>query len=193
MKAPTEQAIEDRQPTPRELPDRKTSKNAYINGSMLYTYNKYDVLCVKCGEIGHTSKECPGPVLPAWEQSYLKGLVFGDSPQVSFVSASYGAYDGASQPYGTEQVKDTGSYSATARSDSVTVGAASSSGCYSFPGSPSYPKASAGAEVAEVEAKMADTFYGEGSCSISGSKTPDFKTPDSKTSGFKTPCISASN
>ena len=53
------------QSTLRELSDRSTLKNVYINDIILYTYNKHDALCVKCGELRHTSRECPGPVLPA--------------------------------------------------------------------------------------------------------------------------------
>lgn len=115
------------QPTPKELPDRSTSKNAYINGSILYTYNKHGVLCVKCGEVGHTSWDCTGSVLPAWEQPYLQGLVFGDNPQVSCVSAGYGDFDGASLPYGHEDSRSSGSSSVKPSTGPFTAIACSSS------------------------------------------------------------------
>jgi len=38
-------------------------------------------------------------VLPAWEQAYLKEIILGDRPHVSFAAACYGAFDGADQPY----------------------------------------------------------------------------------------------
>ena len=158
------------QPTLKELPDRTSSKNAYINGFILYNYNKHGVLCVKCGEIGHTSRDCSGSVLPAWEQSYLKGLVFGDNPQVSFVSAGYGAFDGASLSYWYEDSRSSssssvkpssGSFISTARFSSITVDALSPFRTYNYPGSPSYPGPVS--TVAEVGAKMANTFYEKGS------------------------------
>ena len=57
-------------------------------------------LCVRCGETGHIAKECTGRVLPAWEQSYLKSIVFGDSPQSNFCAFGFGSYDGNVSPYG---------------------------------------------------------------------------------------------
>lgn len=36
-------------------------------------------------------------MLPAYEQAYFKQDIFGDKPQVSFVAARYGAFDGAIQ------------------------------------------------------------------------------------------------
>lgn len=50
---------------------------------------------MKCGEIGHVAKDHTGPnkfgpILPAWEPSYLRRIVFpGDSPQVHFCSAGF--------------------------------------------------------------------------------------------------------
>ena len=58
-------------------------------------------LCVKCGYIGHISKECSDDVLPAWEQLYLREIVFGSPPQLNFASAGYGEFDGNVRPYGT--------------------------------------------------------------------------------------------
>ena len=87
--------------------------------------------------------------MPAWKQSYLKGLVYGDNPQVNFVTANYGAYDGATKPYGTpEPVKASSEpmrIGAVARINSVMAGVSKSVG-----------------SVSEIEAK-ANTFYGEGS------------------------------
>ena len=85
-------------PTPRELPAASTSKNSYVNGSKVWAPGS-GALCVKCGETGHISKDCNGIVLPAWEQSYLRSIVFGDTPQANFCIAGYGAYDGNVLPY----------------------------------------------------------------------------------------------
>ncbi len=74
---------------PKDLPDRKTSKNQWINGTRTWSFQE-GRLCVKCGHVGHVSKECKNNVLPAWEQSYLKSIVFGESPQSNFAMASYG-------------------------------------------------------------------------------------------------------
>ncbi len=52
------------------MPDRSSSKNPYINGTKDYNRSREGILCVKCGYVGHTSKECTGDVLPAWKQAY---------------------------------------------------------------------------------------------------------------------------
>ena len=54
---------------------------------------------MKRGYLGHTTKECAEASLPAWEQSYLKEIVFGDPPRSSFAVAGYGEFDGQSRPY----------------------------------------------------------------------------------------------
>ena len=88
------------QPTPKEIPDRSTSRNPYINGSTTWSFKKDGQLCVKCGTPGHGSPSCDNSPLPAWEQSYLKMIVFGENPQSNFAAVGLGAYDGAIQPYG---------------------------------------------------------------------------------------------
>ena len=45
--------------------------------------------------------ECEEEQLPAWEQAYLKETVFGQSPQVSFTQAGFGANNGEAQLYGS--------------------------------------------------------------------------------------------
>lgn len=85
---------------PKDLPDKSLSKNQYINGRLVWGLGE-GALCVKCGK-DHAGPNNFGPVLPAWEQSYLRSIVFpGDSPQVHFCSAGFGAYDGQTLPYGT--------------------------------------------------------------------------------------------
>ena len=59
-------------------------------------------LCVRCGETGHIAKECTGRVLPVWEQSYLKSIVFGDNPQSNFCVAGFGSFDGNVSPYSVD-------------------------------------------------------------------------------------------
>ena len=87
------------QGVPKDLPDAKTSKNPYING--LKTWLRSDgPLCFKCGHLGHVAKECLEHILPAWEQSYLKTIIFGEAtPHANFAAACYGAFDGALKPY----------------------------------------------------------------------------------------------
>lgn len=87
------------QPTPKEMPDRSTSKNPWINGTLFWSYGKDGLLCVKCGTKGHSAKTCSHSPLPAWEQSYLRMLVFGDNPQANFASVGFGEFDGAAKPY----------------------------------------------------------------------------------------------
>ncbi len=55
---------------PKDMPDRSSSKNPYINDTKDYNRSRKGILCVKCGYVGHTSKECTGDVLPAWQQAY---------------------------------------------------------------------------------------------------------------------------
>lgn len=56
-------------------------------------------LCIKCGHLGHISKDCSDAVLPAWAQSYLKEIVFEIPAQVNFASASFGEFDGNVHAY----------------------------------------------------------------------------------------------
>jgi len=53
---------------PKDLPDRKTSKNQWINGTRTWSFQE-GRLCVRCEHIGQVSKECKDNILPAWKQS----------------------------------------------------------------------------------------------------------------------------
>ena len=120
---------------PKDLPDKSKSKNPWINGTRTYNYQKDGGLCVKCGHLGHIPRDCKEDVLPAWEQSYLKTIVFGDyTPQANFAAASYGSYDGNILPYGTSRSMDmsrsSSSGSATPSSSNAFTIAASSSNSF---------------------------------------------------------------
>ena len=65
---------------------------------------------MKCGHLGHITRECAEAALPAWEQSYLKEIAFGDPPRSSFAAAGYGEFDGQSRPYGSRSSSSTGMY-----------------------------------------------------------------------------------
>ena len=86
--------------TPRDLPDKSRSQNPYINGSMPYSLRTDGPMCVRCGELkakkddGHTCIP-----LPAWEQSYLRELVFDTPAQANFAVAGFGDFDGRSSPW----------------------------------------------------------------------------------------------
>ncbi len=69
--------------------------------------NRDGRLCIKCGHLGHISRECNDDVLPAWEQSYLREVVFGSPAQTNFAEASFGAYDGNIHAYGTYALSGT--------------------------------------------------------------------------------------
>lgn len=79
---------------PRVMLDGSKSLNPFINGSRSYSMREDGPMCVAGGcynarkDDGH---QC-NPV-PAWEQSYLREVVFGVAPQVSFVSAGCGEFD----------------------------------------------------------------------------------------------------
>lgn len=49
-------------------------------------------------------KECCEEVLPAWEQSYLKEIVFDRPAEVNFASVGYGEFDGSTKPFGSSYV-----------------------------------------------------------------------------------------
>lgn len=159
------------QPVPSDLPDRKTSNNSWINGSKIYS-RKEGVLCVKCGHLGHTAKECEETSLPAWEQSYLKELVFGDAPRSSFAAAGYGEFDGQARPYGSRSNSlSTGMYGGSSSSEQTVYTPSSPSskmsGALSSSGSNMVSYGMAGLYRPEPEAgadsKALMTFYGEGS------------------------------
>ena len=99
------------------MPEKSESKNPFINGSKVWVIDKDGRLCIRCGYVGHIGKECKDEPLPSWEQAYLKEILFGQPPQVSFAQASYVENDGGAKPYG--------SYSVLSHSSSST---ASSSG-----------------------------------------------------------------
>ena len=58
----------------------------------MWSLSKDGHLCVKCGHLGHIASGCTDSVLRAWEQSYLKELVFGYLAQVNFASAGFGDF-----------------------------------------------------------------------------------------------------
>ena len=87
------------QPTPKEIPERSTSKNPYINGTSIWSFKQDGQLCIKCGTPGHGSPSCDNLPLPAWEQSYLKMIVFGENPRANFAAVGFGEFDGAIKPY----------------------------------------------------------------------------------------------
>lgn len=111
----------------RELPNASKSNNEFINGKRKYMVNQDGFLCVKCGETGHMVKTCTGRALPAWEQSYLRTIVFGDAtPQVNFAKASYGEYDSyQAVPYGTKTTSSESLPVATVLSSSLSCNAQS--------------------------------------------------------------------
>lgn len=100
------------------MPDRSTSRNPC-------TWTKESgSLCVCCGKCGHNSKQCTDGYLPAWERAYLKEIVFGDPPQVSFVQLGSGEQDHNSTSFGCHHTPVPYQSSipyATARSNSVSV------------------------------------------------------------------------
>ena len=140
---------------PKELPDASKSKNPYINGTLIWSIDKDGVLCIRCGEIGHTGKNCNHMPLPAWEQSHLKHLVFGDPPQVSFAAAGYGAYDGAVQPYSVPMSINSSSTPGILTPPSWSAGSASTK---------SVGVGFSGLRISEAaNVKAVDVFYGESS------------------------------
>ena len=53
-------------------------------------------------------KHVKSPLLPPWEQPYLKEIVCGNAPQVSFAAAGYGEFDGQCRPFGSGCSNSTG-------------------------------------------------------------------------------------
>ena len=53
--------FKNNQPLPKDLPDRSTSKNPFINGTSTWSYPKDGQLCVRCGTKGHGSLGCSNP------------------------------------------------------------------------------------------------------------------------------------
>ena len=172
------------QPTPRTIPKRTTSKNPFINGSKSWTIEKDGRLCIKCGHLGHLPKECNDEVLPAWEQSYLREILFGTSPQVNFAAAGYGDFDGRVYPFGTStssvsttpatRTPQTSTTSSPMTSGALATSASSSSnaitiGCAGLSRQPaSLPKLSGlsgptSSDLTEANVNAIDANYGEGS------------------------------
>lgn len=143
-------------PAPKDLPERATSKNPWINGTLIWSYDKDGRLCVSCGTKGHISKDCTNAALPAWERSYLRMIVFGDPPQANFASAGYGSYDGNSQAYGTPSDADRLASLSTSSSIDTYVDLSPRSHSLSF--------GLAGLRMdRSSESKVAVANYGEGS------------------------------
>lgn len=90
------------QPTPKDLPPKSESRNPWINGTRKWSAENNGQLCVRCGHLGHISQDCIDKPLPAWEQSYLKEIVFRQSAQSNFIMAGFGGFDGPEiRPYGS--------------------------------------------------------------------------------------------
>ena len=148
---------------PKDMPDRSNSQNPFINGSKSWSMSGDGVLCVKCGHLGHISKECHDQVLPPWEQAYLKEIVFGQSAQVNFASLSLGEYDSNTRPYGSHP-------STTSSPGVLTPASSEASGAYmngalSSPSSHSVSFGFAGlVEPPQLpQSTSVDAFLGEGS------------------------------
>ena len=147
------------QPTPKNLPNRSESNNPWINGSKVYAYDKDGRLCIRCGHLGHISKECQDDVLPAWEQSYLKELVFGSSAQVNFASASFGEFDGNVHPYGSRCSSTPPQFTPQASSSATSQ----MSGALLSPQSNSILYGVAGLSLTPADSHAVDTNLGESS------------------------------
>lgn len=155
-------------PQPHDLPDRSTSKNPWINGTLTWSFDKDGRLCVKCGTKGHNSIDCKNTSLPSWERSYLRMIVFGDNPQTNFASANYGAYDGQLRAYG---VSAEGHVDRSQSSSSTPLLTPSSSSIDSFvdpsPRVQSLAFGVAGLSLkrasSDTNVHAAEAYYGEGS------------------------------
>ena len=79
-------------PIPKSVPNRNDSSNPWVNGSRTYDAKRDGRLCVKYGTLGHIPKDCAEEYLPAWEQTILKEIVFGPTPQVSSAVIGWGSY-----------------------------------------------------------------------------------------------------
>ena len=152
---------------PSNLPDRKTSKNPWINGSRAFDY-KTGRLCVRCGHQNHIAKDCVDEPLPAWEQAYLKEIVFDNPPQVSFAAAGFGDYDGNLIPYGssfsssTTSPKPSAAFTPSSSSPAMSTASSANAILFGTAGlAASLPRAPIAADV--VEAKRTDAMLGEGS------------------------------
>ena len=140
----------------KPLPAASSSKNPWINGSKQWDISKDGPLCYQCGNCGHIKRDCKDDVLPAWEQSHLKAIVFPNiTAQANFVAAAYGEYDGHVYPYGSEGY-GTGYHDQSGSSNSRNTpqtGAGSTSSNSIQVCMPSHTS----------EANSVEAYYGEGS------------------------------
>jgi len=108
---------------------------------------------------------CSGDTLPAWERAYLQETVFGDSPQVNFAQACYGAYDGAVKPWSWPERPE----SSSSGSGSVLMTPSSSSG-YTSKSCNSITVGTSGLSYGQGSV---EAFYGEGSAPSKRPHVPD--------------------
>ena len=91
----------------RDLPDKSKSLNPFINGSKPYSMRADGPMCVRCGELNAKRDDGHKCIpLPAWEQSYLRELVFGTPAQSNFAAAGFGEFDGRASPWSHSQTSD---------------------------------------------------------------------------------------
>jgi hypothetical protein len=76
----------------RKLSSTITSLNEFVNESKKW-FSEDDSSCVKCDELDHMIRDCINRMFSAWEQFYLKSLIFEDISQSNFCSADFDAYD----------------------------------------------------------------------------------------------------
>ncbi|OQO11727.1 hypothetical protein B0A48_03454 [Cryoendolithus antarcticus] len=55
--------------------DPVQSANGYVNGTVIYRYRPDTPLCVKCGNLGHMSRDCNQRELPDEDQTFLWELI----------------------------------------------------------------------------------------------------------------------
>ena len=103
-------------------------------------------------------------MLPAWEQSYLREIVFGNAPQVSFASAGFGEFNGRALPYrsGSERSNSYGG-SSSSQSLYTPISASSSTNMSGGLSSPASKSISYGIAGLHTESNTVNAFYGEGS------------------------------
>ena len=155
------QPFKGRYPSSKPLPNRSESRNPWINGSKEWSF-KDGRLCIKCGHLGHIASDCKEEHLPAWEQAYLREIVFGQPPQVSFAAAGYGSYDGASKPYGSYSIMSSQSGQSADIPTPQTSASSQMSGGLSSPSSHSISFGFQGLREA-LDANAVDANIGEGS------------------------------
>ena len=151
------------QAPPKDMPDRSNFQNQFINGSRAWSMLGDGVFCVKCGYLGHISKECHDQVLSSWEQAYLKEIVFDQFGQVNFASLSLGEYDSNPRPYGSHP-SSTSSLGVLTPAGSEASGAYMSGVLFSlFSHSVSFGFAGLVEPFQLFQSTSVDAFLGEGS------------------------------